>query len=282
AAQHEPVLVDRAGAVQDVAGAGPAAVVLQPAVDAVRPAVVQGDVVELADGHVVEEVPVQHAVVGGVEAAVAADDHVPAVLGVDPQRVLVGVDAVAAVGRERLAAVLGAVQADAADVEVVVVGLIDADLAEVHRPRVEAVDARPALAAVGRLVDAAVLEAFGTLRDLRILALAAVGEAVRPVAARAAGRDGGRLQRQHELLPFLFAQHLQRHLVAGFLVAQRVGDLLHGGDVLLVDGLEDVADLEADFLRRAVLDDLRQTHAALDRFTDNAGEDAGAPAAPAE
>ena len=115
-----------------------------------------------------------HAVVGDVEAAVAADDHVPAVLRVDPQGVLVGVDAVAAVGRERLAAVRGAVQLDAEDVDVLVVAGIDADLAEVHRPRVEAVDARPGLAAVGRLVDAAVLEAVGALLVLDVLALAAV------------------------------------------------------------------------------------------------------------
>ena len=118
----------------------------------------------------------RHAVVGGVEAAVAADEHVPAVARVDPQGVLVGVDAVAAVGLERLAAVVGAVQRDAEDVEVLVVGRIDADLAEVHRPGVEAVDARPGLAAVGGLVDAAVLVAVRPLLVLHVLALAAVGQ----------------------------------------------------------------------------------------------------------
>ena len=114
-----------------------------------------------------------HAVVGDVEAAVAAEDHVPAVARVDPEGVVVGVDAAAAVGAERLAAVGRAVERDPQHVEVLVVGRIDADLAEVHRPGVEAVDPRPGLAAVGRLVDAAVLEAVGPLLVLDVLALAA-------------------------------------------------------------------------------------------------------------
>src|SRR5262249_37147128 len=55
-----------------------------------------------------------------------------------------------AVGRaEGLAAVTGAVQRDAQHVQVLLVGGIDADLAEVHGPRVDAVDARPRVAAVG-------------------------------------------------------------------------------------------------------------------------------------
>src|SRR5205814_4951376 len=71
-------------------------------------------------------------------------------------------------------------QRDAQDVEVVVVAGIDADLAEVHGPRVDAVDARPRFAAVGRFVDAAGLEAVGPLLGLDVLLLAAQRRAVGP------------------------------------------------------------------------------------------------------
>src|SRR5205814_364919 len=107
----------------------------------------------------------------------------PAVARVDPPRVLVRVDALGGVGLERLAAVAGAVRRDASHVEVLLVAGVHADLAEVHGPRVDAVDARPALAAVGRFEDAAVLEAVRPLLVLDVLALAAVQEAERPVAA---------------------------------------------------------------------------------------------------
>src|SRR5262249_47700086 len=152
AADADPVLVNRPVAVADHAGAAPAAVVLQAAVDVVVPPRVHIDVVELADRHLIEEVPVGHAVVGDVVAAGAADEHVAAVLRVDPQRVLVG-GAPAAAGAaaapnpaERFAAVGGAVDRHAEGVDVLVVAGVHADLAEVHRPRVEAVDAHPGFA----------------------------------------------------------------------------------------------------------------------------------------
>src|SRR5438132_8902366 len=119
--------------------------------------------VELADRQVIEVVPVGHAIVSYVETAVAAENHVPAVVRIDPERVLISVDAAASRGTKRLAAVAGAGHRDAQHVKVVRVAGIDADLAEVHRPGVDAVDSRPRIAAVGRLVNAAVLEAFGTL-----------------------------------------------------------------------------------------------------------------------
>src|SRR5262249_21533963 len=158
AADADPVLVERPGPVARHARPAPAAVVLQPAVDVVVPPRIDVDVIKLPNCHLVKVVPVGHAVVGDVVAAVAADEHVAAGLRVDPQRVLVGVDAAAAVGAgiaERPAAVGGAVDRHAQDVEVALVTRVHADLAEVHRPRVEAVDADPALAAVGGLEDAA-------------------------------------------------------------------------------------------------------------------------------
>src|SRR5262249_59097893 len=105
AAPAEPILANRPGIGPGPRWPSPGAVVLQAAVRLVVAARVDGDVIELADGVVVQMVPDGHAIVGDVEAAVAADDGVPAILRVDPQGVLVGVDAPAAVGPERLAAV---------------------------------------------------------------------------------------------------------------------------------------------------------------------------------
>src|SRR5262249_47477913 len=147
ATDREPVLVNGAGEAARIAGAAPGAVVLKTAVGVVARAGVHRDVVELAQGHVVEVVPDGAPVVGGVEAAVAADNQVPAVLGINPQRMGVGMDA-AAEGGKRLATVGGAVLRDAEDVDVVGVAGIDADLAEIHGPRVDTVDAGPGLAAV--------------------------------------------------------------------------------------------------------------------------------------
>ena len=93
------------------ARSAPTAVILQSAVHLVIAPGVDGDVVELADGGVVQVVPVLHAVAGDIDAAVAAQDHMPAVAGVDPEHVVVGVDAAASVAAECLAAVRRAIEA---------------------------------------------------------------------------------------------------------------------------------------------------------------------------
>src|SRR5207249_3883 len=92
AADADPVFVDRPAAAQAMAGPSPTAIVLQTAIDPVRLLVVHAAVIELANGHVIEEVPMGHAVVSDIEAAVAADDHVSAVFRIDPERVLVRMD----------------------------------------------------------------------------------------------------------------------------------------------------------------------------------------------
>src|SRR5260370_18852716 len=129
--------------------------------------------IKLADRHLVEKIPVLHAIVGHVKTAVAADDHVPAVARVDPQGVLIIVDAPAAIRDEGLAAVRGPERTEAANVDTFVVAGIDADLAEIHRPRVEAVDPRPGVAPVDLLVNAAVLVTVLALEVLHVFALAA-------------------------------------------------------------------------------------------------------------
>src|SRR5207302_1158407 len=119
AEDRQPVFVDWPDvAVQSDARPAPGAVVLQAAVDPVGPLGADGDVVELAEGHGVEMVPVIGAVVADVMAAVGADEHVPAILGADPHGVTVGVDAFAGVPFKRLAAVGGAVLGNAEDIDV--------------------------------------------------------------------------------------------------------------------------------------------------------------------
>src|SRR5205807_53442 len=108
-----------------------------------------------------------------IVSAVGAADHVPAVVRVDPQGVLVAVHAAGAIGLEGLAAVARAVQRDTQDVDEAIIVGIDTDLAEVHRPRAHTVDAPPGIAAVVGAVDAAVLGAVGALAVLDILDLSA-------------------------------------------------------------------------------------------------------------
>src|SRR5205814_1169469 len=117
------------------------------------------------------------------------DEHVAAVLRVDPHGVAVGVDALARRRVELLAAVRGLVLLHAEDVDVLVVGWIDADLAEIHGARVEAVDASPRFAAVGGLVDAAVFVGVGALVVLLVGGLSAVEGVIGAVLLGPAGAE---------------------------------------------------------------------------------------------
>ena len=110
AADVEAVAVRDAGAVARGARHAPVAVVLQAAADHVRVLHVGADLVELADRQVVAEQPRLAAVPRDRHAAVAADDQMVGVVGIDPQRVILGVDRAEHV-RERLAAVVGDVEA---------------------------------------------------------------------------------------------------------------------------------------------------------------------------
>ena len=216
--------------------------------------------IKLADRHVVQVVPVGHPVVSDVEPAVAADDHVPAVLRVDPEGVLVRVDAVAAVLGEGLAAVLGPVQLHATYVQIIGIVRIDADATEVHRSRVQAVDAGPGFAAVGGLVNAPVLVRVRTLLVLHVRLLPAVHVVVRPrcgARARAKSR-GGPLQGHGVVLRFLLAHHARGDFVAGL---QRVDDrseLFARQGRFFLDALDNVANLEAGGGRATVGADLDQ------------------------
>ena len=160
AADAEPVRVHDAAAPAHGARPAPAAVVLQPDVDVVRPAHVGADDVRQRGGHRVDEVPGLALVPADVETAVVAAHDVLRVLRVDPDAVLIDVAGLAAAAgfverHERLAAVERFRDRQARDVDRLVVRRIDADLAEVHRARVAVADVRPGLALVLGAEDAA-------------------------------------------------------------------------------------------------------------------------------
>src|SRR5262249_3141502 len=105
AADGEPARVDGPVEARVRAGPAPGAVVLQPAIGPVLPARIDGDVIELTDRRRIEAVPVVHAVVGDVEPAVVAEEHVPALLRAAPQGMMIAMFPAAGVGLERLAGV---------------------------------------------------------------------------------------------------------------------------------------------------------------------------------
>src|SRR5262249_8896118 len=262
-------------------GHAPAAVVLEAAVDPVRFLVAHGDVVELADRRGVKVVPGGGPVVADVVAAVAADQHVPAVLRVDPHRMAVGMYVLAGAGLELLAAVGALVLADAQHVDVLVIRRIDADDAEVHRPRVDAVDTLPGLAAVVGAVDAAVLPAVGALRVLHVLDLPAELAHVGPVLAAAlaaaaetaAALELRRLgEGQVDLAGLVLALDGEGHLVADGVLVQFVAVVVAGLDRLVVQRRDDVADLQAGLHRGAVFHDVGDAVAALGVLAEEAGE----------
>src|SRR5207248_45588 len=107
------------------AGAAPAAVVLQAAVDVVGLAHVHADRVELGDGQAAaDRLPVLALGPGDEQAAVVPQQQVLGVLGVDPQGVVVGVPGAGA--GEGLAAVVGGPHLDVEHVDALVAVGIDA------------------------------------------------------------------------------------------------------------------------------------------------------------
>src|SRR5262249_12703134 len=152
-----------------------------------------------------------------------------------------------------------------------VIGRIDADDAEVHGPRIDAVDARPRFAAVAGLVDAAALEAVGSLLLLDVLLLAAVETLERP--ARVARRRTVPLaQRQLHVLALRCAGTFQLQLVAGVVVLHFRNQLTEGKDRLVADADNDVARLQPRLVGRPALGDLRHAGAGVGVFALDAEE----------
>src|SRR6185437_3182689 len=218
AADENPVLVDRPLSVERVCWPAPTAVVLQTAVGAVRPARIEGDMIKLADGHVVEKLPATHAIVGHIVAAIGSQQHMSAIVRIDPEGMLIRVIS-PFIGLKCLSAIAGSIEADAEDIDVILIAGIDANLAEVHRPGIDAVDARPRFAAVSRFVETAILEAVRSLLILHVLALAAIPKAIRSLRIRLPLRRPPH-HGQAQFLALLAAQHLDRDLVAGIMRAE--------------------------------------------------------------
>src|SRR5262249_28201137 len=157
AADVEAVEVRDAGPQPCCARHAPMAVVLQAAADDVRMLHAGADLVELADREVVAEQPRLAAVPRNRHAAVAADDQVVRVVGIDPQRVILGVH-----GAEDVAKVPAAVVRDvepairSEEVYAVAILRVDADLAVVHGPRIQRRPQLPRVAGVAAAVHAAV------------------------------------------------------------------------------------------------------------------------------
>ena len=84
----------------------PGAVVLQTAAEVVGLLAVGGELIELPDGQRVQEAPVLGAVSAEKHAAVVALNHAVGIFRVNPERVMVGMNA-AVGGVDRLAAVVG-------------------------------------------------------------------------------------------------------------------------------------------------------------------------------
>src|SRR5262249_6527209 len=130
---------------------------------------------------------------------------------------------------------------------------IDANLAEIHRTRVNAIDAGPGFAGIGRFVDATVLEPIGALLGLHIFALAAIEEAVR---AAAGGAGGAAAQRQDDVFALSVARDAQRNFVIDLLLANLGDQLLVREHGRVVYGEDDVAGFQACFLGGAFGRDL--------------------------
>ena len=136
-----------------VARTTPVAAVLQTAIDVIRIAIVERDGVILPDVHVVEHDEVRAAVVGHRRALVVADIEPLAVVGIDPHRVEVALDAVE-VPRKSPSAIFG--HTGRHNHVIQAIGLIGIELhvAVVKRPVVVGVDVGPGRPRVFRAVDA--------------------------------------------------------------------------------------------------------------------------------
>src|SRR5262249_28303355 len=96
----------------------------------------------------------------------ARQDQTARVSRVDPQVVVIDVDAARAGGAELPPPVARDVQRDAQHVEAPRVGRVDADLREVERPGAQVVDLLPGFAAVARAEDSSRLDAPAVARRL--------------------------------------------------------------------------------------------------------------------
>ena len=234
AIDHIPVVVGDARVGAHGARSAPGVVVLQPGAEVIRRAHVEGQVIGLGKHQVGQPLPGGGAIARDAHAAVVADDEVLRVARVDPQRVVIDVDALGAVGAERLAGVIRHVQRHAQHVDARVGLRVDADLAEVHRPRVDVAHLAPGGAGVVGAIHAALSGVF----DARVEHVGIGAVDVHPDAALGTGGDAAL-----DLRPRLAGVRRLPHAAAGTasVHAPRRAPPLVGGGVehLVVAGIHD-------------------------------------------
>ncbi len=149
-----PICVADPLTIERVRGTAPTPVVLESATDPIRILVIESDLVELRDRKVVVEPPAFGTVERNRNAAVATQEHVVRVAGVDPQRVVVEMYVLCSFVGKGPPAVVGAHEILPPHVDSLRIVGIDPDLAEVHRPWIRGGDLLPAVAPVGGGVHA--------------------------------------------------------------------------------------------------------------------------------
>ncbi len=161
-ADHDPVLVGDPARVEGGVRGAPDPVILKAAIDAIGSVQVEAHLVDLGGVDALDRLPGFPAVVGNVDPAVVAVDEMGRVRGVDPEPVVVRVDA-RPDGPELLAAVVRYEKARRQDIDRPVVRGIDVDLAVVERSRIDPPERRgiagpfPAVPVVLRPPDPAVV-----------------------------------------------------------------------------------------------------------------------------
>src|SRR5262249_15937978 len=89
----EPLKSGDSGAAQAVGGAAPSIVVLEAGAEVVRSLIVLSDRIELLNGQIVGITPGACTIGGDIHAAIVAINHAVRILGVNPERVMIYVDA---------------------------------------------------------------------------------------------------------------------------------------------------------------------------------------------
>ena len=92
AAYGNPIVIGDAFLLHRGAGAAPTVVILQASADVIRLLVIEGDLIELAHGDVVDVFPCATGIPRDVDSAIAAGQQVIGIRGVDPDGVEIGMD----------------------------------------------------------------------------------------------------------------------------------------------------------------------------------------------
>ncbi len=132
------------------------------------------DVIELTDGSSVDMVPIIAVVVGHVETAVSADDHMSAVFGIDPQVVAIRMNTATKVAGERRSTIDRTKLRYTQDVDALIIARVDSNDTKVHWANVQRIDAFPSFTRIVGAIDAAIIGSFRSLLILNVWRLAKI------------------------------------------------------------------------------------------------------------